>query len=531
MLRIVSILRAAHCRSTHHYFAVDGLSHVQSDRGQRLALILLKYHDQYLQGAKAPDTEFRDFKNHVFHVNDNGWGGAVEACVKWYQITLDQLNRGNWRKAAYACGVLSHYFTDPMMPLHTGQSEREGQIHRPMEWSICKAYDEIWRLSHSQTMTAELPPVAEADWLSHSVRQGAVLAHSFYDSLIDGYQLEIGCQDPPAGLDPAAKQILAILFRAVLSRWGQVLDRVAEESVANLPTVNLNLTTLLATIDIPLAWVVGKISDLSERHAVRQLLREYQHTGSVTRHLPSEVLAVQAAKHVRPVTTEASDAAPMDEMVVILEQSSNADREMISESPVSPSSDLLSVVDDATSTNDQPNSTKEDLEQPDVASVDDDESIVVSPAVPPLPVSLSRLNITSNIVDAPSIGEKTAERLREVGVMTVGDLLSADADTLSQKLGTNWITAELVEIWQHQAKLVCDVPALCGYKSQLLVAAGCRAKSQLALSRPATLHGQVIQVCQSENGKRILRSAKLPTLDDITQWIDSARSTLSRSAA
>ena len=65
MQRILSILRAAHCRSTHHYFAIDALQQLKTAQAQRLANILLKYHDDYLVGAKAPDSDFKDFQNHV----------------------------------------------------------------------------------------------------------------------------------------------------------------------------------------------------------------------------------------------------------------------------------------------------------------------------------------------------------------------------------------------------------------------------------------------------------------------------------
>jgi hypothetical protein len=42
--------------------------------------LLLHYHAEYLGGAKAPDEVFKDFKNHVLHVREKEWGGAIEAC-------------------------------------------------------------------------------------------------------------------------------------------------------------------------------------------------------------------------------------------------------------------------------------------------------------------------------------------------------------------------------------------------------------------------------------------------------------------
>ena len=112
---IVAILRAAHCKSTHHYFAIDALDEVQSNRGKSLANLLLANYGDYLKGAKDPDNVFKDFENHVLHVRDGYWGGAAKTAEKWLQKCNTLLASGNWKESAYAIGVLSHYFTDPFM--------------------------------------------------------------------------------------------------------------------------------------------------------------------------------------------------------------------------------------------------------------------------------------------------------------------------------------------------------------------------------------------------------------------------------
>ena len=92
-----------------------------------------------LNGAKAPDTDFKDFKNHVLHVSDNNWGGAPRAAKVWYNHAVDALSAKRWSDAAYALGVMSHYYADPIQPFHTGQTEEEGAMHRALEWSIAKS--------------------------------------------------------------------------------------------------------------------------------------------------------------------------------------------------------------------------------------------------------------------------------------------------------------------------------------------------------------------------------------------------------
>ena len=122
MKLLITILQAAHCRSTHQFFVLDALPLLSTSRGQSLSRMLLHYHETYLTGSKDPDNVFRDFRNHVLHVSDGCWGGAGITAEKWYRKLLEKMEQQQWEDAVYAAGVLSHYFTDPLMPLHTAQS-------------------------------------------------------------------------------------------------------------------------------------------------------------------------------------------------------------------------------------------------------------------------------------------------------------------------------------------------------------------------------------------------------------------------
>ena len=98
-----------------------------------------------MEGSKAPDKEFKDFKNHVLHVGDDFWGGAPEKVESWYKMLVRALEDGTWSEAVWAAGIMSHYYTDPIHPFHTAQSPAENEIHRAVEWSISKSYDDLWR--------------------------------------------------------------------------------------------------------------------------------------------------------------------------------------------------------------------------------------------------------------------------------------------------------------------------------------------------------------------------------------------------
>lgn len=96
---IVAILRAAHCKGTHHYFAIDALHEMPSARGKALANLLLANYSDYLKGAKDPDNVFKDFENHVLHVRDGYWGGAAKTAEKWLDRIYKLLSTGNWKEA------------------------------------------------------------------------------------------------------------------------------------------------------------------------------------------------------------------------------------------------------------------------------------------------------------------------------------------------------------------------------------------------------------------------------------------------
>jgi len=138
------VIVAHKCRSMHHYIAMEALNQIGGEDGEAWKDLLLRENDSFLQGAKAPDAQFKDFKNHVLHVTEGEWGGARDAAMDWYGRSVEALRNRNWRDAAFNLGVLSHYYADVCQPFHTGQTEEEGAMHRAVEWSIVKSVDAIF---------------------------------------------------------------------------------------------------------------------------------------------------------------------------------------------------------------------------------------------------------------------------------------------------------------------------------------------------------------------------------------------------
>ncbi|NOZ40925.1 MAG: DUF4332 domain-containing protein [Planctomycetes bacterium] len=141
------------------------------------------------------------------------------------------------------------------------------------------------------------------------------------------------------------------------------------------------------------------------------------------------------------------------------------------------------------------------------------------------------LSREQDVEDAPSIGPKTATRLAKVGIRTVADLLNADPESTATELDVSHVKAETLVAWQHQARLVCQIPRLRGYGAQLLVACGMTQPEQIARSGTNELVTQVLSFCETKEGQRILRSGDAPEREKIAEWIELASQSRSLEAA
>ncbi len=544
---LISILRAVHCRSTHHFFAVDALERIDTPNGRRLASVLLAHYGEYLRGAKDPDTKFKDFQNHVIHVSDNNWGGAAKACETWLVRSIEDLHNSDWAGAAYSLGVLSHYFTDPFMPLHTAQHPSEAVVHRPLEWSICKSYDRIFRRCTHQV---RFPIEAGPGWLAKAVLAGAEFAHKHYLPLIEYYDLNKGSKDPPAGLDSRSREILTEIFDYALTGWARILDRIAALAVVEIPICPLTFTTVMATVDVPSAWVLGRISDAVEQRAVKAIFDEYQATGKVVKNVPPEVQAIASIKPPpekqamapMPPALDSRPSIPFPPTAPVIEVrepdaqtsvqplvmkvsrtkvvsfSHASNRSAVSEHTEFPAH--LPIAQLAVPEQPKPKSTP--APQPFQAD-DRREALSSSPRN-------SGVNLDSDLVDAPSIGPKTAARFYQLGINTIGDFLAASPAEMASQLDVSWIDESVLVDWQDQARLVVQVPALCGYKAQLLVGVDYRTAQELAAASGDLLHNTIREYCRSEVGSRIIRSATVPSREEVAKWIQSAAQATTRVA-
>jgi len=288
-------------RSTHHKIALDALRHLRGDDADKWRDLFLLHHEAYLEGAKAPDTTFKDFMNHVLHVGENEWGGAIRAADKWYATMVEALRAKKWKDAAYAAGVTSHYFTDPHQPFHTGQTEEEGAIHRAVEWSFNKSYDTFQAILEDDLGGyPEVEPSAGDDWLAQLIRAGAVEAHASYHVVIDHYDFAAGRKDPPSGLDQEIRDRIAALVGLATVGWARVLERAFDEAAQAAPKTSLALKNIAITLDAPFQRMAARGDDRRARRAVGRTWKELKRTGKVIKNLQADDKAVRT-KHAEEI--------------------------------------------------------------------------------------------------------------------------------------------------------------------------------------------------------------------------------------
>ncbi len=313
MSLLFQVVFATACRGTHERLALDALRHLRGPDSERWTDLVLHYHGAYRAGAVAPDRQFKDFQNHVLHVGEENWGGAIAAARRWYGQTVDALRRQSWSEAVYAAGVLSHYFSDPAMPLHTAQSEGEAAVHRAVEWSVARAYGELQHiLDFDLGGYPRIEAPRSAEWLTQLMLQHAELAREHYQSILDHYDLAAAVKDPQAGMDQECKDRLALCLGCAIVGLARVLERAFAESAAEPPPVEITLQGFFAALAIPGRWLVGGLYDMHERLVVEAIYDEVQRTGKVLQNLPEDDRTVRQmhAEEVLKVRLVELDARP-----------------------------------------------------------------------------------------------------------------------------------------------------------------------------------------------------------------------------
>jgi predicted flap endonuclease-1-like 5' DNA nuclease len=541
MSLLYAVVFATRCRSNHHRLALDALRHLRSGEAEAWRTLLLHYHDDYLKGAKAPDDVFKDFKNHVLHVRDKDWGGAIEACEEWYRRTVRALAARDWKQAAWSAGVLSHYLVDPMQPFHTHQTEEENVIHRAVEWSFSKSYGAFQQIiEHDLGGYPAIETPSGEKWLSELLRAGAKAANAQYEMVIEHYDFAAGVKNPPAGLDQELKDSIAKLVGIAAVSFARVLDCAFEEAAVAPPRLFGGLQAFFLALETPIQSVLKLIDDGAARREVAAQYEEWRRTGKVRATLGEDDKVVRAlyaaevlktplssldAKWPREIGAKHGEGAPPRGKVKAVKAAPPLPQLPEPPPPV-PEKPKLAKKPVAVVEADEPPPAPALVEAPKPErEIKLPRELPVGAPMAKKEKTLPRCTLSERapLVQAPSIGPKTAKRFEALGLRTVSDLLAANPDECESKIDARHISAQVIRDWQAQALLACTVPGLKSREAQALVACGVRDVSDLTVLDPIELCDAIARWGLSEEGQRAWGSAPAPTEDDIATWIERAK--------
>ncbi len=579
------------CRSNHHRLAVEALGQLQGPDAERWRDLFLQQNEALLEGAKAPDTVFKDFKNHVLHTKDGYWGGAPEAAEEWRKRMVRALKDRDWKYGAYCAGVMSHYVVDPIQPFHTGQTEEEGVIHAAVEWSLSKTYPEMRKILLADLGGwPEVKLAEDSDWLKKAVRSGADRSNPHYDLLIQHYNLELGRKKPEQGVDQEIKDKVAGLIGYAVVLLARVFERCFAEAAVQPPHVNLVVDTLLASLNVPVAMVAKAIENEQDRAQVTAMYQEFRKTGKVRQTLrddDKEVRALYAAEVLKAPLSSLDCRWPAE---TGLGYGSGAPARKPGKAPKLPKEKKPSAAqiaaekralkqqakDEATAAKERAKAdaiaAKEQAKADAIAAREKARADVINakekaksdalkaaalakaakneaerkaetkseapkpaanaPEVEPAGNSKRiRLRAEDSIVDAPSIGRKTADRLQAVSVRTVKDLLALDPEDAARRIKAGHINAKVIRDWQAQARFACSIPDMTSIHAQLLTACGVTDIAMLAGADAPKLQAEMVKYSRTEDGNRIMRGSKAPEITAIAGWVNAARGAAKKQAA
>lgn len=620
-MNLLELVIIAHrCRSTHHFIAFDALQLLKGEQAADWKNLMLKHHTNLLKGAKAPDTEFKDFKNHVLHVEEGEWGGARDAAMEWYGKAVEALREKKWGKAAYALGVLTHYYADPIQPFHTAQSEEEGAIHRALEWSIAKSRDTIKALIDVRGYPY-VHAGTETGFVADMVLAGAKYSNPHYQTFIDHYDLHKGVANPPEGLDQTLLDILADLIAYATAGVAVLFERAFAEAGVKPQKVDLDLPGYFAALDIPIRRITKRMADARDRKTVEAMYEEFVETGKVVKTLPADDKKIRALhckqilrqpvewldmmpirpigtkhvplpKHPQPVEYQLKVVpVPVQGVEIDAERTPTVspdpevfDEVDTAETPVMAESEVETVaapeIEEAPEIMAEPEAataSDEEAESPaDIDAASDDEPSVdavvneelekataaeamlaeldaAQESTPPAeaaepdavpettsdakadkaqPVEAANddehgnsITLESPVVDAPSIGPKTAARLEKVDIRTIGDLLNADPADTAAALNVRYIKTETLLDWQDQTRLMVEAPGLRVLDSQILVGAGIRSADDLAKASATKVLSAATSFLDTPKGARVLWGGENNVdQSEVEHWIGLAKS-------
>ena len=120
---------------------------------------------------------------------------------------------------------------------------------------------------------------------------------------------------------------------------------------------------------------------------------------------------------------------------------------------------------------------------------------------------------------------RRCERLRTLGIVTAGDLSSADPDRLAVHFGAPRKALRVLRQYRRAIRFAAAVPGMMPRDAMLLISIHRRSARGLASESPSALHRDLERFAESSQGRLQLRGRRIPSTRRLKRWIAACEST------
>jgi hypothetical protein len=115
------------------------------------------------------------------------------------------------------------------------------------------------------------------------------------------------------------------------------------------------------------------------------------------------------------------------------------------------------------------------------------------------------------------------QRLRQLGIVTAGDLASASPDQLASQFRASRRALRILKQYRRAIRFAASVPGMMPRDAMLLISIHRRSTHGLSLESAVTLHRDLERFAQSSQGQVQLRGRRVPSTRRLKQWINECK--------
>jgi hypothetical protein len=145
----------------------------------------------------------------------------------------------------------------------------------------------------------------------------------------------------------------------------------------------------------------------------------------------------------------------------------------------------------------------------------------------PLPARVSHRErlLSMRLEHTKLCSQRRCERLRQLGIVTAGDLSGANPERLAMHFGAPRKALSMIKQYRRAIRFAAAVPGMMPRDAMLLICIHRRSARGLACESPAALHRDLERFAESSKGRMQLRGRRIPSTRRLKRWIAECEST------